>query len=296
MEIVKYYATEVNVKACKLLLKKWSLLKELYLVLQIPYNVTILFQSKKLTLSDVYSKWLGMQLHLEACAQKKSYKTGLAQLLFTAFDSRKEKIFSNPLMACALYLHPRYQCEIRKSPEKLDQAKQNLLQIWRRLYVLRENINEAPQDENTSRVSEDSLSFEWDEDAAVMGKIHDTPLRCTSEQVVPTQRQSNDIELIIELFDPDPFTKITSITSYWESMKEAEPQLYELATVIFSIPPTEAQIERDFSHLDHIFTKRRCQLTQSRLEDILLIHLNKDLFYDVNNDSINELYREHMPK
>lgn len=80
-----------------------------------------------------------------------------------------------------------------------------------------------------------------------------------------------------------------SVHEYWESVKEEHKKLYKLAMVIFSIPPTEVQIERDFSSLDVVFTNRRGNLSSSRLEDIFLIHLNKDLFYNVNNDDINEL-------
>lgn len=79
---------------------------------------------------------------------------------------------------------------------------------------------------------------------------------------------------------------------YWESVKETHFELYDLAMIIFSVPPTEVQIERDFSSLKHIFTDRRYNLTQKRLESILLIHLNKDLFYKVNKRQIDMLKNE----
>lgn len=101
--------------------------------------------------------------------------------------------------------------------------------------------------------------------------------------------QNNDIELIIDLFQPEQLLPSQSVLEYWEKAKEIYPDLYKLAMVVFSVPPTEVQIERDFSSLDFIFTKRRGSLGYERLEDIMLIYLNKDLFYEVNHAEIVEL-------
>lgn len=70
-------------------------------------------------------------------------------------------------------------------------------------------------------------------------------------------------------------------------MKDTEPELYKLAMVVFAVPPTEVQIERDFSDLKWIFTERRYNLSQARLEAILFLHLNKDLFYKINQKQVH---------
>lgn len=105
-------------KKCELLLHKWRALKELVVLLKIPYDATIEFQSHKLTLSDVYGKWIGMQLHLKACVTKKQFKLGLAKHLLDSLENRNENIFKNPLMLCALYLDPRYHHTIASNDEK----------------------------------------------------------------------------------------------------------------------------------------------------------------------------------
>lgn len=63
-------------------------------------------------------------------------------------------------------------------------------------------------------------------------------------------------------------------------------QLHKLAMVVFGVPPTEVQIERDFSLLNFVFSNRRCMLQQERLEDIMVIHLNPDLFYEVKEEQL----------
>lgn len=102
-------------------------------------------------------------------------------------------------------------------------------------------------------------------------------------------RVEDDIDLLLETFDPPLISSKTDIIGYWESIKDDNEVLYKLAMVIFSIPPTEVQIERDFSELNFVFSARRCGLTKERLEDIMIIHLNKDLFYVVKNEQLMEL-------
>lgn len=62
------------------------------------------------------------------------------------------------------------------------------------------------------------------------------------------------------------------ILQYWEERKGEHKELYMLAMTVFGIPPTEVQIERDFSNLNFVFSDRRCRL--ERLEDIMAINLN----------------------
>ncbi|XP_031621984.1 uncharacterized protein LOC116340010 [Contarinia nasturtii] len=275
--IIEHFANANNLKLFQLLLQKWSILKELVIVLQIPYDVTIAFQNKRLTLSDVYGKWLAMQLHLEACNKKKSFKTDLAKHLLNAAKIRNEKIFSNPLMDSALYLDPRFQCEVTKCAEKTAKAKETLLNIWNRHQLLREDVSIHNE---TSVASAESLIFDFDVDEAITSHygIHQNE----NEQIVP----SLNISDLIDQFQPEIMSPSQSVLNFWEAEKTKNPELYILASIIFSVPPTEVQIERDFSSLDFVFTKRRGNLCQQRLEDIFIIHLNKDLFELVANQEI----------
>lgn len=278
----------------KLLIKKWSTLKEIVYTLQIPYNATVTFQKQNLTLSDVYGRWISMQLHLRKCSFKSSYKTGLAGSLLDAMVKRNERIFNNPLMVCALYLDPRYRMVVIKCSEKTQQAMDNLIKIWHRLRALHEN--DHPAETETINISTDSLSFEFDEESELKQLLQSgNPMSAQSQSKSQARTQTltnDDIELELELFQPDVIPFKSSILDFWETAKEEHGSLYELASVIFSIPPTEVQIERDFSSLDFIFRNRRGSLGQSKLEDIFLIHLNKDLFFTVNNEDIQEMYKK----
>lgn len=262
-------------ESCKLLLRKWKALKELIILLKIPCNATIDFQYQKLTLSDVYSKWVGMQLHLEKCTTKPQFKSGLAKHLLDNLKSRNENIFKNPFMVCALYLDPRYRNAIMSNDEKRDEAQKTLTKVWHRINA----INGTPNNDSTvieANVSSDLSVDDFDENQAVYQLYNPTSAN---------DERHTDIETKIQLFQPDS-TTFSPVSQYWESMKDTEPELYKLAMVVFAVPPTEVQIERDFSDLKWIFTERRYNLSQARLEAILLLHLNKDLFYKINEKQI----------
>lgn len=48
-----------------LILQMWRTLKEIIYILKIPYEAMISLQSRKLTLSDTFGKWLEVKLHLK---------------------------------------------------------------------------------------------------------------------------------------------------------------------------------------------------------------------------------------
>lgn len=156
---VKYYADEKRDKLFALLERKWLTLKEIVYTLQIPYNVTVAFQKQELTLSDVYGRWISMQIHLQKCNEKSSFKTGLAGHLYDAMVKRNENIFSNPLMACALFLDPRYRLVLNKYPEKAEQAKANLVKIWKRLHDLSRDDMDRSEEKDASNNSFKTLNL-----------------------------------------------------------------------------------------------------------------------------------------
>lgn len=80
-----------------------------------------------------------------------------------------------------------------------------------------------------------------------------------------------------------------SILEFWNSRKDDDPVLYELASIIHAIPPSQTTVERAFSILNYILNPRRTRLSESTLEMILMINLNKDWV-----DSINDRDRKAL--
>lgn len=141
--------------------------------------------------------------------------------------------------------------------------------------------------------SSDSLSFEFDEQEAITAHLQrdNSTINYTSKRNQDNQHQVGvDVKKEIDIFNPDPLPPNTNVLEYWD--KNKDHPLYDLAMIVFSVPPTEVQIERDFSTQDFMFTKRRGNICHSRLEDIFVIHLNNDLFYEVMRGDIAQLLRQ----
>lgn len=282
-EIIVYLSTEKQTKPCQLLLQKWKTLKEIEFVLSIPLRATILLQRRDLNLSDVFSIWMKMQLHLTQLIEKKrdKLKTSLAKHMLTAVEARKEHIFTNPFMVAALYLDPRFRRVILADQIKSSEAISLLERVWARIDS-HETANSPDKTTSfNSNSSGMSLDFNYDGDAEL-----DKLLDGVQNEAQLVQNPT-DITVILESFDPG-HVKGQCAVQYWEENKNKQPELYKLAEIIYAIPPTEVEIEREFSQLNFVFTDRRCMLTEERLEDIMIVHLNSDLFEKVAAKELDE--------
>lgn len=104
-------------------------LKELILVLEIPYNATIALQNSRITLSDLFGIWTKMKLHIQACAAKESYKTKLSQHFVESLNARHVAIFNYPEMEYCLFLDPRFRNVIVRDRDAVERVKENLIRL-----------------------------------------------------------------------------------------------------------------------------------------------------------------------
>lgn len=277
--MVEYFAGK-NVKLFFLTIRKWKTLQELIRVLRIPYDATIALQSPTITVSDCFGIWTKMTLLLEACASKNVFKTGLAQKLITALNNRKKPIFDTPEMQCSLFLDPRFRRFVLNDRDQTERAKAYAVSIWNRINSLQSNSSSNDELENKS--SEFHVSI--DEQAELnrfMGQAS------TSHQQNQLNGLSHGIEDELELFQPDLLPSEKSILEFWQNQKQS--LLYNVAMTVYSIPPTQVKIEQNFSSVGHVFTDRRFNLSCDRLRDILMIHLNKDVFQMIKNEELSKI-------
>lgn len=112
-----------------MMLEKWKTLQEMTRVLRIPYEATVKLQNPFITLSDAYAIWTKMTLHLEACAARDAYKTGLSQWLITALNERKTPIFDTAEMECCLFLDPRLRRIVLTNGEPSERVNEYLVNL-----------------------------------------------------------------------------------------------------------------------------------------------------------------------
>lgn len=112
----------------------------------------------------------------------------------------------------------------------------------------------------------------------------------SNEEIIESKRQK--IEALLLGFDGTEQPGSISVLQYWEENKHQKPELYRLASAIFTIPPTQTTVERAFSSFAIVFTSHRSRLNSNTLQNILLIRLNYDIYaenllnYDFENNDI----------
>lgn len=161
--------------------------------------------------------------------------------------------------------------------EKVAQAKETLTNLWHRI-----NETSVQEESQPNELTSTSSSVDFNESDEL------------DKFLGFTQSNNNrliDIEFWLDNFDPDRLSSKESVLKYWQTVKSVHVELYQLAQIVYSIPPTEVQIERDFSKLGYVFNDRRCNLIQDRLEDVMILNLNPDLFGVVKQEELHELMK-----
>lgn len=270
--------------AFPLLWQKWRTLDELIYILKIPYNATISLQRRDFTLSDTFGIWIGVKLHLKKVVDAKISKTKLDITMLNKLDSRNECIFEHPAMKAAIYLDPRYRRVVTQSQTSVDAAKVFLLSLHRRLEFLKNrSANEIATETDLSGDLNDSFGIEFDREAAMNEFLGHTSQNIKSQSC-------SDFEAELDLFDPPVMGINDSVLEFWTN-NNTDVMLRDVALAVYAIPPTETEVERDFSALKFIFSDLRSGLSNKTLENILCIHLNKDIYLTVNEREINKLQK-----
>lgn len=140
-EAIEYLAENTNNKLCSLLLRKWNILKELILLLQVPYKATIALQLQSLTLSDAYGIWEKMINLLDSVEMRRICKTDFRLCLYDAINNRKKNC-ENAIMWAALFLDPRHRHHVAQNEAKTSAAIELLKELWQKILSLRVNDQE----------------------------------------------------------------------------------------------------------------------------------------------------------
>lgn len=269
---IMYFANKKKSTNCfQLMLIKWSTMNEILSVLKAPFDVTNASQNAGFTLSDFYGSWCIMKLKLEKLVRGQNMVCNFAEILLTKLEERSSILFNNPAMIVAVYLDPRFNFKMKMNhPDEVQIAK-------KMLETLHERVTRMHELEKPLVEISDSEEDIFEDDCVASG------LQRAFHGEIPHRNDSaavNKDEFMKLLESYDQIERIHnkhSIVEFWNGRKDVDPVLYESASIIHAIPPSQATVERAFSILNYILNPRRTRLSQSMLENILMINLNKDL-------------------
>lgn len=137
-----------------------------------------------------------------------------------------------------------------------------------------------------------SLKFSTDADKIETIRDLKAMLATVTRSEPQTIRRRSSDSVVSDYFDDD--TDIDEVEMYlsykvaanedmdllkwWDDHRETFPLLFEISQFIHSIPATSAPSERKFSLAGNILNCLRSNLDPSKVEDLLLLHSNSDLF------------------
>lgn len=276
--IVCFFADKEEL--CKLLIGKFDIIEEIIDALKVFYEATVVSQKPDFTLSEFYKCWIIIGLKLKNLIQK-TPNTRLVMHLLKSLNKREAQLIQNELIQCAKVLDPRFCDEI--DDLQLEIVEKKLLDIWHRIKTFRNDMqNNNNGSTSLQEVSNSNLFAEYMKNKS-RARSHLLENITTDEEIIAVLHSFIENESIAAVEES------WSIFEFWEVNKKKYPVLYDLAVNIFCAAPTQVTVERTFSVFGHIFNEHRSRLTQDLLEDILMICLNSDLLYEVNDEDMQYL-------
>lgn len=270
---IKYFAREPKSLECfELFLFKLPLINEILSALKILFDATTELQNASFTLSDFYGSWLAIERRLKTLEAAPNQITGFAQALHKSIDERKSSLLNNHSLICSVYLDKRFSFKL--SYNEIEIARIALQKLFVRVENGKMKSSETPA--YTQNADQDSFEEECARNGLSRVSMFEEDEQAV-EQCERFKRKLQAYEAIERQHNK------SSLSDFWDEHKNALPEMYELASLIHSIPPTQNTVERSFSILGYIYDCRRTKLSPELLQNILIINLNRD-FVDQIND------------
>lgn len=286
-EAIIYFAQKPKAQACfGLVLFEWQVLEEMLCALKIPFEVTNAVQNATFTLSDFYGSWLKMERSLNKLVTQNSLFK-FTEKLIEMVEKRKKNLLNNQAMISAVYLDPRFNFKLTQEETQI--AKLTLENLFKRVKKLKES---SSQSEPATHDADIDDSFERDCVASGMPQAFH---RASAMETADRTFFATNFSDLFESFEKcDRLHNRDSILEFWRDRKNEDPVLYELAAIVHAIPPTQATVERAFSALACVCNNKTSRLSETSLENILMIVLNKDLVESINQRDMDALSTDEL--
>lgn len=173
---------------------------------------------------------------------------------------REPNLMNNSAMLAAVYLDPRFSFKLTTDEKRI--ARTTL-----------ETMHDRIHHKNSQDMDQEQIDDSFEEDCVRSGLartyLNESKPASPAEMVL--DRHFIEFEAIGRIHHKK------EIFQWWSDHSEEFPILFEVASIILSIPPSQTTVERAFSTLNYIYNCRRTRLTPDTLENILMININRDL-------------------
>lgn len=208
--------------------------------------------------------------------------SNFAKIFMQKILIRERELLNYPAMLCAVYLDRRYRHEL-KNTEHIEIAKRTLANHYERI------LSQRPKSQSEDQPEPESAVDSFEEYLRQSDESFNQPptVSIAEEEIF---NRGAFMEMLQE-YEQNVTRQHHALSLFddWESLKPKYPELYQLATIIYGIPPTQVTVERSFSAMSFVCNAKRSQLAHSMLENILTIKLNKELVNEINERDMQAL-------
>lgn len=242
----------------------WAEIGEIAAVLQPSYDSTIRMQQVGYGLSDFYIGWLWVKKNLERVINGEP-QFDLAACLTKHMDQRAPSLFKSPLFLCSVYLDPRIMFTL--TDEQKATAAMDLIKIQKRIMEANDTREE--------------------------GRINDTLdeiLQTFQAQLNSNSNSSDNLIQLLSIYEKEkPFDIKQPVMQFWEENQQKYQSLKSLADVLHAVPSNQCCTERSFSSLSYIRSKHRMAMSPKNLSNVLMVRLNKDIYYALREQRVRNI-------
>ncbi|XP_065092437.1 uncharacterized protein LOC135713281 [Ochlerotatus camptorhynchus] len=198
--------------------------------------------------------------------------------LVESLTKRLVLLKENMVYKAAIYLDPRfnYLRSVVFTAEQKEEIQNYIVSIWNRIQNLKPGMGTDLA--NVEEMKQEDKKDDMDDFLTEMfggpseGSSKSLPITLTSS-VTPILHQLKSLEI-------EPRQSHTyDVWKHWLLRADSHPELFAVAMVVLSLPSNNVNLERAFSAL--VLSDRRDGLSEKKLEELLLVRLNRNLFEKV---------------
>ncbi|XP_058464113.1 uncharacterized protein LOC131438255 isoform X2 [Malaya genurostris] len=250
--------------------KNWQFIHDFTEAFEPVFSATTKIQEKHVGLSDFYLAWL------DTIRKVNLVSNPLAVELSNTLTTRLNTLKENMPLKSALLLDPRFnfhKSNVFTLNERVE-IRQFIKTTHKKLCDISSRINETPLSDspnnNTNAGEEDELDdFLTD----MFGGALSAASSSTSQKECSLEEQL----IMLDVSPRQPHS--LDVWKYWTDRRLTHPELYDIATLIYTIPSNQVSIERAFSALALLLTSERSAFNNDTLQNIFIARVNKPILH-----------------
>lgn len=245
----------------------WAQVEEIVDTLEFPFMATKAIERRDFCFTDLFlwSRRTNLKLdEIIADGPKFNFAATLKQHL----TEKQKSLFETPIFIAALFLDPRFKNTLN------NRQKESAIETLKNLYVQMKKTPPSAPNLNINRIDQ----------------LLEAQLFASGQDQQSETHLCAELTMAISTYISVTARSIKSdAIQFWKQNKHIHPQLYTLACVIFAIASSIGETERSFSGFAYIYNMKRMNLKPDNVTNIMMVRLNKDLFYQLKESKIRDI-------